>query len=104
MNCRTVLMALRAEEYDAVIDLQGLFRSGLMTFACRAGEKIGLGSAREGAQFFYNNKIPTPDRDMHAVDRYLLTLGAFGIPVPGTPEFNILGGPGGLKRGGAGFK
>ncbi len=87
------MKALRAEEYDAAIDLQGLLRSGIIIFACGAGEKIGLRNAREGAHFFYNKKISVPDPEMHAVDRYLLTLGAFGIPAPETPEFNITAGP-----------
>ncbi len=83
------IRALRAEEYDAVIDLQGLLRSGLMTFFCRAGRKIGFENAREGAGFFYNEKIRVPEPDMHAVDRYLLTPDAFAVAAPETPRFDI---------------
>ncbi len=85
--------ALRAKEYDAVIDLQGLLRSGLMTLACRAGRKIGFENAREGARFFYNRKIRAAQPDMHAVDRYLLALDAIGIAPPRIPRFNIATGP-----------
>jgi heptosyltransferase-1 len=60
---------LRAGRYDIVLDLQGLARSGLMTFATGAPRRIGLASAREGSRFacteIYN------DRQNHAVDRYL---------------------------------
>ncbi len=92
--------ALRAEKYDAVIDLQGLLRSGLMTLACRAGTKIGFKNAREGAGLFYNEKIRVPSLEMHAVDRYLLTLGALGIAPPRTPQFNIATGPADLAEAG----
>ncbi len=83
------IRVLRAAEYDAVIDLQGLLRSGLMTLACRAGRKIGFENAREGARFFYNEKIRVSDSDMHAVDRYLLALDAFSVAAPETPRFDI---------------
>ncbi len=93
-------MALRAGEYDAVIDLQGLLRSGLMTLFCRAGRKIGFRNAREGAGFFYNEKIRVTDTEMHAVDRYLLAIGAFGIAPPRTPQFDIATGPADLAEAG----
>ncbi len=61
---------LKAQHYDMVIDLQGLLRSGLMTFFAKAPLKIGFENAREGSRYFYNKKIKV-DNDMHAVDRYL---------------------------------
>lgn len=60
---------LRHKNYDLAIDLQGLLRTGLMTFATGAKRRIGLKSAREGATWFYNETVD--DRDIaHAVDRY----------------------------------
>ncbi|MBI4687185.1 MAG: hypothetical protein HY756_05330 [Nitrospirae bacterium] len=61
---------LREQYYDMVIDLQGLLRSGLMTFFARSPLKIGFENAREGSRFFYDRKIKV-DKDMHAVDRCL---------------------------------
>src|SRR5438874_9378175 len=48
----------RRQSFDLVIDLQGLFRSGLMTIASGAARRVGLGSAREGANAFYTDIIP----------------------------------------------
>src|SRR5262245_21623594 len=42
------LHRLRQQRFDLVIDLQGLFRTGLMTLATGACIRIGLSSAREG--------------------------------------------------------
>jgi lipopolysaccharide heptosyltransferase I len=72
----TLLWRLRRERFDVVIDLQGLFRSGLMAGATRAPRRIGLADAREGAQWFYNEIIPVPRA--HAVDRYLLAAKHLG--------------------------
>jgi heptosyltransferase-1 len=63
---------LRDERYDVAIDLQGLFRSGLMTWVSGAKRKIGLKSAREGAGLFYNEQVR--DDAPHAAERYLQAL------------------------------
>ena len=44
-----LLRQLRQREFDAVWDMQGLLRSGLMTAAARAPEKWGRRDAREGS-------------------------------------------------------
>lgn len=64
------LAELRRRHYDLVIDLQGLFRTGFLTWATGAPVRLGFGSARELAWLFYNRRIDTPDPDEHAVDRY----------------------------------
>ncbi len=61
---------LKKERFDIVIDLQGLLRSGLITFATRAPVKIGFNKAREGSRLFYSHKVES-ERNIHAVDRYL---------------------------------
>ena len=45
---RRFFRKLRRENFDLVVDLQGLLRSGLMTAACRAG--AAWGSARPGKE------------------------------------------------------
>lgn len=72
------LRSLREVRYNLVIDLQGLFRSGFMTFATGARQRVGFKSAREGAWVFYNRRVPTPRDDLHAVDRNLLLLETLG--------------------------
>jgi lipopolysaccharide heptosyltransferase I len=69
----------RQQCFDLVIDLQGLFRSGLMAACSGAARKVGLSSAREGATLFYTDVVPVPDfHAIHAVDRYWLVAEAFG--------------------------
>ncbi len=76
------LGALRGKRFDVVVDLQGLLRSGLMSWATRAPRRIGLGDAREGARFFYNEIVKVPR--IHAVERYLCAarhLGCDSTPI-----------------------
>jgi lipopolysaccharide heptosyltransferase I len=71
---------LRRRRFDLVIDLQGLLRSGLMTAATGASRRVGLGTAREGAHWFYTDVIPTPlAKEQHAIDRYWLVAEALGV-------------------------
>jgi lipopolysaccharide heptosyltransferase I len=70
------LKQLRAGKFDLVVDLQGLLRSGVMTFATLAPRRVGLSDAREGARMFYNETVAVPR--IHAVDRYLLAATHLG--------------------------
>lgn len=71
---------LRRRRFDLVIDLQGLLRSGMMTAATGAARRVGLGTAREGAHWFYTDVIPTPlAKEQHAIDRYWLVAEALGV-------------------------
>src|SRR5262245_35008637 len=79
LNYAAFLWRFRKEQFDLVIDLQGLLRSGLMTASSRAARRVGLSSAREGATWFYTDVIPVVDFNaIHAVDRYWLIAEAFG--------------------------
>lgn len=60
---------LRRRKYDLAIDLQGLFRTGFLTWASGAAVRIGFRDAREGAAVFYSHKISPGDLEQHAVDR-----------------------------------
>jgi lipopolysaccharide heptosyltransferase I len=74
------LERLRRRSFDLVIDLQGLLRSGIMTFATGAKRRVGLSSAREGARWFYTDLVPVPDFEgSHAVDRNWQVAEAFGV-------------------------
>ena len=63
------LTMLHGKRFDVVVDLQGLLRSGLMSWGTRAPRRIGLSDAREGARLFYNEIVDVPRA--HAVERYL---------------------------------
>ena len=90
-----LIAALRAAEYDLVIDLQGQMRSAVFAFASGAPVRIGFDKpradaftslariipqearkhawrgAREGAWLAYTHTIDLPTLDMHPVERYL---------------------------------
>jgi lipopolysaccharide heptosyltransferase I len=70
---------------DLVLDFQGLLRSALIAKLCRGagGRIVGLSDAREGARFFYDQRVDVSDC-AHAVDRYLALVRALGIVVPET--------------------
>ncbi len=61
--------SLRRRDYDLVIDLQGLFRSGFLALTTGAEVRIGFAAARELAWVFYSHRIPPAPPDTHAVDR-----------------------------------
>ncbi|HLP75600.1 MAG TPA: glycosyltransferase family 9 protein, partial [Candidatus Paceibacterota bacterium] len=72
---------MRRQNFDLVIDLQCLARSG--TFAWFASGKllVGLDEVREGARGFYDIAVRRPSYHTHAVDWYLETLKALQVPV-----------------------
>jgi ADP-heptose:LPS heptosyltransferase len=76
-----LLGELRRRRFDAVWDLQGLLRSGLMTAAARTPEKWGRRDAREGARWFYNRWAEPPDGDgpHHALEVLLPFARAAGV-------------------------
>lgn len=69
---------LKKNPYDWVIDLQGLFRSGLLTSWTDSQRKIGLASAREGSKFFYTELVD--DHASQAAMRYLQVLDHLKVP------------------------
>jgi heptosyltransferase I len=72
--------------FDVAIDLQGLFRSGLMAASTGAPIRVGRAETREGAQRFYTHRVPPPSPRAHAVDRLLSIARAFGAEVD-SPRF-----------------
>src|SRR4029079_5980558 len=61
---------LRRWQFDLVIDLQGLLRTGFMCLATGARRRIGFANAREGSRYTYTRRILVPDAEqIHAVDR-----------------------------------
>ncbi len=71
---------LAAEQFDVSIDLSGLLRSGLITWAAGAGEKLGFSDSDEGSPFFYTKKI-RGGRNIHAIDRYLKLAELMGCDI-----------------------
>jgi len=71
---------MRAQEFDWVIDLQGLARSGTIAWLARGKLLIGLDESREGARGFYDIIVPRASFHTHAVDWYLAVLPRLGVP------------------------
>jgi len=65
---------LRSSKADIAIDFQGLLRSALIARLSGAKQIVGFRNAREGAAFFYNQRVVIPDELTHALERnhYLL--------------------------------
>src|SRR4029079_6160742 len=83
--------SLRRKKFDLVIDLQGLARSGILTWLTRAPVRIGFANARELAPVFYNRRVPIETNEQHAIDRYLKVAMALGCDTSGPIEFQIHG-------------
>lgn len=64
---------IQKKNFDMVFDLQGLFRSGFITWISRAPLRIGFADAREFAWVFYNKRVHINKK--HAQERYLALAG-----------------------------
>ena len=72
---------LRAAEFDLVVDLQCLARSGAFAWLARGKFLVGLDEVREGARGFYDLAVPRKDFHTHAVDWYLSVLPPLDVPL-----------------------
>ncbi|MGE9292607.1 MAG: glycosyltransferase family 9 protein [Puniceicoccales bacterium] len=78
---RQCIREIRQRRYDWVWDMQGLARSGLMTWRARAGKKAGRRDNREGARLAYQlmPQLPAGGKESHALDILLQFLPLLGI-------------------------
>ncbi|MGB0909414.1 MAG: glycosyltransferase family 9 protein [Nitrospirales bacterium] len=80
---------VREQQFDLVVDLQGLFRTGLLARVSGAAVRIGFAASREGSSWFYTDRVELPipmDRPwrllpMHAVDRNLVVAQYLGADI-----------------------
>ena len=72
---------MREQDFDWVIDLQCLARSGAFAWLANGQFLIGLDEVREGARGFYDVAVRRPSFHTHAVDWYLAVLTKLGVPV-----------------------
>ena len=86
---------LRREQYDFILDSQGLMKSALIARLARGGKRCGLGrgSAREFMPFFYDQVFDI-SWTLHAVQR-TRSLGAqaLGYSPDGNADYGISTGP-----------
>ena len=89
---------MRQQNFDWVIDLQCLMRSGVFAWLANGKLSVGLDEPREGARGFYDLIVQRPSPLTHAVDWYLRVLpvagraGAWGFPMAaGAPRRGRIG-------------
>ncbi len=66
-----LLKSVRSREYDLVIDLQGLLKSGVLVGFSKGKRKVGMSGDREGARLFLNERPIPVNYGQHAILRYL---------------------------------
>lgn len=83
---------LRENRYTAVIDLQGLLRSGLITSLAKTKIVVGPKEPKEKiSKLFYNQKVDSGSATIHAVRRnYRLIAEFLGVDSAGKPETQFL--------------
>lgn len=86
---RSFSRTLRDAKFDVVLDLQGLFRSGLFSWLTRAPLRVGDRDAREGAWLFYNRRVITPAQPVHARERYAALAAACGADRPTREDLDV---------------
>jgi len=72
---------LRKRDFDVALDLQGLFRSGILAYFSKASHRIGFSriNSRELSYIFYNHRVTPPQKAVHVVDKNLSLLEPLGI-------------------------
>lgn len=91
---RDFIRDLQRDEYDAVIDFQGLLRSGLMAHFARTAIRFGFANGRECSPFFYSRRVSLPTSLHHAADKnlFLMRTALTGLgfcPPVATPEAQL---------------
>jgi heptosyltransferase-1 len=70
---------LRARHFDLAIDIQGLLRSGLVTWLSGAPYRLGRQPGREGNRLFMTHAVQESDNYVRASELNLEVLSALGI-------------------------
>jgi len=79
-NFRPFRKTLRQEDYDAVLDLQGLFKSAAIAHIAKAPLKLGMCNMREMSSRV-SKPVVGPHASGHIVERYLDVARALGCRV-----------------------
>jgi lipopolysaccharide heptosyltransferase I len=80
---------LAAAKYDVAIDLQGLTKSGLVSWWSGAKQRIGFKGedSREINIVFNNERVEPPEEAVHVVEKNLSLLKPLGVSIPDKPEW-----------------
>lgn len=85
---RRFIAELRWRHYDAVLDLQGLFKSALYVMVTGAPVRVGFAEGRECAPWILTHRVVAPPQPVHAVERYLALASAVDATDP-VHEYHI---------------
>ncbi len=88
---KSFVRTLKNGHFDAVLDLQGLFRSGLFGWLSGAPLRVGERTAREGAWLFYTYRVTVPEQPVHARDRYSALARELGCAAPTRQDLDVTG-------------
>ena len=86
-----LLHRLRAEQFDLVLDAQGLFKSALPAKLAGGRKLVGLALTREPVAWLYGEKIAAAGWDEHALLRYRRLGAAAGADASAGPEYGVVG-------------
>lgn len=76
-----LVLELRAERYDTVLDFQALLRTDILGLLSGAPRRLGPGEGREGS-LFKTRRVRTWPRARHPAERAAALVGALGVVVP----------------------
>ncbi|MGH9326114.1 MAG: glycosyltransferase family 9 protein [Terriglobia bacterium] len=82
--------ALRAGVFDAVVDFQGLVKTGVAAWLCRSPRRIGFAKYRHreaGAGLFYTERVAPPTG--HVIEEYLALVRRLGAETHGPWQFPL---------------
>jgi lipopolysaccharide heptosyltransferase I len=74
----SLIWRLNRSKFDAVIDLQGLFRTASLAWLSGCKKRLGMADARELGHIFYTHKVAQNQDCIHLVDYYLKIVQAAG--------------------------
>jgi heptosyltransferase-1 len=74
----SLILRLRRGRFDAVLDLQGLFRTASLGWLSGCRKRLGMAGAREFGHIFYTHKVRQDSGGIHLVDYYLKIAQAIG--------------------------
>ena len=86
-----LIREIRQVQFDWVLDLQGLLRSGILCKGARAKNKAGRSDAREGARWLYPFNVPLPPTgaESHALEILMEFKRLFGQEPTGLPPIRF---------------
>ena len=86
---RTFRSELSAAKYEVAVDLQGLTKSGLVSWWSGAKHRIGFKGedSREFNIVFSNDRVTPPAEAVHVVEKNLALLKPLGVSLPDKPEW-----------------